>query len=382
MSTFICLLSFFTLAKRTLSTRALIAMSATLGVALAAAVATKVNGALLFILIPLIISLKGLSRRSRVTSILIASLSCLVVYFGIWRVHFILGERRIEGLPDSGYFSLDQEVRAIVDANQQTQLSNFPRLWWENGFVYISRYADGVPKLDLSKSDENGSPAFFWPFGARAIQYRWEAAPQNSVKYLFLVANPFSWSIVLGSVILCGSLLIARLVFPSSVKLKAPFAIFVLTTLYVGYLFGMSQITRVMYLYHYFMALLFGFLLTGLAINEVDAIGPCHITARRKTALVTLGILGTLFTFLWYSPLTYYKPLTDSQLRSRAILSLWDLTCAGCPRTNKLVLPPTPTILSVRFGINELAPEEIVQDWGQPRIGESAIGRSCRQVTE
>jgi hypothetical protein len=368
-------LSFFTLAKRTLSPVASLWTSAALGISLAAALATKVTGALLFILLPLILALKKLPLKVRITSIVVASLSCLVLYFGIWRVHFLLGEHRIPELPDKGYFSLAQDVKTIVDTNQQTTLSSFPRMWWENAVVYISRYADGVPKLDLSKSDENGSPVFFWPFGARAIQYRWEAAPHNSVRYLFLVSNPFSWTLVLGSIALCGALLTARLVFPSSVKLKNPLALLVLATLYFGYLIGVGQISRVMYLYHYFMPLIFGFLLAGLTINEVDTIGSFTLTARRKTALAGLGILGTFLTFLWYSPLTYYKPLTDHQVRSRAIVSLWDLTCAGCPRTNKLAQPPTPTLLTVRFGISELAPEELQQDWGQPQIGVSATGQ-------
>jgi dolichyl-phosphate-mannose-protein mannosyltransferase len=371
----LALLAFFTLAKRKLSNRTVKVVSGVLGLALAAVVATKVNGTLLVVLVPLIFVLTRLSVKVRASSILIASLSFLCVYFSIWRVHFMLGERRLEQLPDSGYFSLDPEVKAIIDASQQTHLAALPRLWWENGIAYVSRYADGVPKLDLSKNDENGSPVFIWPIGARAIQYRWEAAPQNSVKYLFLVSNPVGWALALGGVILCGALLIAQLVFPSSVRLKAPVALWVLVGLYCGYLFGMSQITRVLYLYHYLMALLFGFLLAGLAFTEVDHVGAMEVTRRRKNGLAALCICGAFISFLWYSPLTYYKPLTDHQLRSRSILSIWDLTCAGCPRTNKLVQLPAPTVLSVRFGISELAPEEIEQDWGQPQIGVSATGR-------
>ncbi len=371
----LALLAFFTLVRRKLANRAVAVISGTLGLALAAVVGTKVNGTLLLALVPLILVLKNLSFKARASSILIASLSFLCVYAGIWRVHFMLGERRLEQLPDSGYFSLDPKVKAIIDAGQQTHLAALPRLWWENGIAYVSRYADGVPKLDLSKNDENGSPVFIWPIGARAIQYRWEAAPQNSVKYLFLVSNPVGWALALGGVILCGSLLIAQLVFPSSVKLKSPFALWILVGLYCGYLFGMSQITRVLYLYHYFVALLFGFLLAGLALIEVDHVGAIEITRRRKNGLAALCICGAFMSFLWYSPLTYYKPLTDHQMRSRSILSIWDLTCAGCPRTNKLVQLTAPTVLSVRFGISDLAPEEIQQDWGQPQIGVSATGR-------
>jgi dolichyl-phosphate-mannose-protein mannosyltransferase len=371
----LALLAFFTLAKRKLSRPILLSVSGLLGLAIAAVIATKVNGLLLILLLPLIFVLNNLSAKTRTLSLLVASISCLCVYFGIWRIHFMLGERRLEQLSDSGYFSMAPDVRAIIDAHQQTHLAALPRLWWENGVTYVSRYADGVPKLDLSKNDENGSPPFIWPFGARTIQYRWEAAPQNSVKYLFLVSNPFGWALALGGVILSGCLLIARLVFPSSVRLKSPLALVVLLGLYCGYLFGMSQISRVLYLYHYFVALIFGFLLIGIAMIEVDHVGPFKITPGRKICSIALCIALTFLSFLWYSPLTYYEPLTDHQVRSRSILSLWDLTCAGCPRTNKLVKTSSPIILSARFGINELPPEDIHQDWGQPQIGLSATGR-------
>lgn len=371
----LALVAFFTLAKRPLRKIYVIVVSAILGVALGATMATKVTSVLLAILLPLVLALRNLSLKTRTMAMFVATLSCVVVYFGVWRAHFLLGERRIEALAESGYFSLSEDVRAIVDSGQQTRLASFPRMWWENGVTYLSRYADGVPKLDLSKGDENGSPMLFWPIGARAIQYRWEAAPKNSARYLFLVSNPFGWGIALGAVVLCVSLIIARGIFPTSVKLKEPLAIGVLMTLYVGYFVGVGQITRVMYLYHYFVPLLCGFLLAGLALNEVDTVGPCLMTQRRKRALVALGALGACVTFLWYSPLTYYNPMTDAELRSRAILSVWDLTCAGCPRTNKLVQPPAPSILTVRFGISELAPEEAQQDWGQPQIGVSAVGR-------
>lgn len=371
----LALLTFFSLAKRSTSGVSLIGTSLVFGAAIAAAVATKVNSAVIFVLVPLLFALRNLPLKSRTLAFGFAGVAFVCVYFGIWRVHFLLGERRIEQLRDNGYFSVAEDIQAIVDANEQTTLGAFPRLWEEGALSFVARYADGVPKLDLSKSDENGSPPFFWPLGARAIQYRWEAAPQNTVKYLYLVSNPWNWSLALAAVVITGMLLIARVFFPASVRLKNPFAIVVCVALYGGYLFGISQISRVMYLYHYFVALLFAYILTGLVINEIDHVGPWAITRRCKMGLVCVLVLGSCFCFGWYSPLTYYKPLTDPQVRSRAILSLWDLTCAGCPRTSRLVQPPTPTVLTVRFAISEVIPESIEQEWGQPRIGVSPTDR-------
>ena len=370
------LLTFFTILQRKSTKATLMVLSAVCGAAIAATIATKVNALLLLILLPLLlIAPRQISLKLRSLSFIIATISLVVVYFGIWRVHFILGERRIEQLPDSGYFSLSPDIRAIVDANQQTTLSAFPRLWRENAVVYLSRYTDGVPTLDLSKADETGSPPYFWPFGARAIQYRWEAAPQNAAKYLYLVSNPMSWAIALIAVGISASLLIVRVFLPTSVRLKNPATLFILLTLYCGYLCGMLQITRVLYLYHYFVALLFAYLLTAAVVDEVDHIGPLTLTAKRKAALACATIVSVFATFVWYSPLTYYKPITDHEFRSRALVNLWDLVCVGCPRTSKIVKPPTPTILTVRFSISGLAPEEMVQDWGTPQNGVSATGK-------
>ena len=372
----LALLSFFTIMKRDLHKGGLMALSLMCGAAIGAAIATKVNALLLVILIPLLaITPRYLSLKLRAFSLVLVTISSLVIYFGVWRVHFLLGERRIEQLADSGYFSLSPEIRSLVDSNQQTTLGALPRLWRENAITFISRYSDGVPRLDLSKADENGSPPYFWPIGARAIQYRWEAAPENAVKYLYLVSNPASWAFVLIAVALSLSLLVARVVFPSTVRLKNVSTIAILVTLYCGYLFGMIQITRVLYLYHYFVGLIFAYLLTAVALAEVGHVGPFELTTRRKTAVALAAIFCSFVSFLWYSPLTYYKPIADHQFRSRALVGLWDLICVGCPRTSRLVKPPTPTILTIRFSISGIAPEEVEQDWGTPQIGVSATGK-------
>jgi dolichyl-phosphate-mannose--protein O-mannosyl transferase len=40
-----------------------------------------------------------------------------------------------------------------------------------------------------------------------------------------------------------------------------------------------------------------------------------------------------LVSYRFYSPLTYYQPLTDEQFRQRMIFPLWDLRCVNCERT-------------------------------------------------
>jgi hypothetical protein len=139
-------------------------------------------------------------------------------------------------------------------------------------------------------------------------------------------------------------------------------------------MFGMLQITRVLYLYHYFVGLIFVYLLSAVALVEVGHVGSFELTTGRKTALALAAILCAFVSFLWYSPLTYYKPIADHQFRSRALVGLWDLICVGCPRTSRIVKPPAPTILTIKFSISGIAPEGVEQDWGTPQIGVSATG--------
>jgi dolichyl-phosphate-mannose-protein mannosyltransferase len=92
-----------------------------------------------------------------------------------------------------------------------------------------------------------------------------------------------------------------------------------------------------MYLYHYFLPLLFSFILLGLGILELRRIGGWLITARARTLLAGCAALAVVASFFFYSPLTYYRPITDADFAKRSILRLWDLHCERCPRTSPLV---------------------------------------------
>ena len=106
-----------------------------------------------------------------------------------------------------------------------------------------------------------------------------------------------------------------------------------------GYMGAISQIDRVMYLYHYFTPLLFSFILFGIVIAELEKIGNFVLTGERKM-LVLMLLAGCIFLgYQIYRPLTYYEPITKMQLERRAFFPLWELSCVNCQKKSLLVVP-------------------------------------------
>jgi dolichyl-phosphate-mannose--protein O-mannosyl transferase len=189
---------------------------------------------------------------------------------------------------------------------------------------YVDR---GKPPLDLCKAGENGSPFFMWPVGARAINYRWETDDQRHFRYLYLQSNPVVWGIGLFSVLAAVALLLGGALAPPRTPLKRRGVLSVFVVMYLAYFVPFVWIHGVMYLYHYFIPLLFSFVICALVADEVQT-----ISGTRKRALAVSAVALVVVSFWFYKPLTYYEPLTDAQLQRRALIRLWDLTCVTCPR--------------------------------------------------
>ena len=209
----------------------------------------------------------------------------------------------------------------------------------------MSNFHQGVPPLNLCKVDENGSPAFFWsrwsrglqqggPLGARAINYRWETQDSGkSYRYLYLQVNPMVWSLGLFGVVSTSGLFFTSCFFPLQKPIKDRFFMLVFLCLYWGYMIGISLLNRVMYLYHYFPALLFSFCLFSLWVKQVKYFGNYFLNRRIKFIALAIISSSVLIAYCFYNPLAYYQPLTDAQFRQRMIFPLWNLRCVKCEPT-------------------------------------------------
>ncbi len=308
------------------------------GVAFACALGTKVVALVLALFIPALI-LRFLPNWKKALLFLVAAgASFTVTYVAIWQTHFTLGTRIVPELADNGYYQASPEYKQILKNRTQGELKSFP-IMLEDSLRFVGHYSKGVPRLDLCKPDENGSPSYFWPFGARTINYRWEKSGENAVRYMYLVSNPVAWGLGFIGVVLSFVLLTSRILGERTEKLQHEF-IFVCTfILYVSYMIAISRLTRVMYLYHYFLPLELSFILFTISFMNVRQLWKFRLSENRRLILMTLLGLSIFAAFQLYRPLSYYEPMTKKQFERLAINPLWEMSCVGCEKKSSIVIP-------------------------------------------
>lgn len=330
--------------------------SALFGAALALGFVTKFQNAIMFLLVPFLLwklwpskaaAVTGKPRRYDILHFLWASAAAFLLFFvGVWQIHFANMVKINPKLNNDGYYRTSKQYRKILDDGRQRSLLSFP-VMLRDSFKYVGEYNKGIPKLDLCKPDENGSPWFLWPVGATTISYRWETpgleegqqTEDQTYRYLYLVSNPVVWFAGLAAVILSVVYLLAPLFSAQKIRQdpEMRFMIIVFTTLYAAYMAAMSFFERVLFLYSYFPPLIFSFILIALIVMELRAVGRFRLVEEHK--MIGVGILAALIfgVHQFFRPLTYYEPLTDRQVARRAWLPIWQLHCVNCGNESPLV---------------------------------------------
>lgn len=324
----------------------------TLGIAFSAAMAIKINSAPHVILIAALL----LRDRKPVWWSVWCILPAVGFYLLVWQLHFFLGTRVVSSLDGQGYFGVHKEFARLIDSGDSRYPQNlFTGL--SESLAFSARYQKGVPKLDHCKAGENGSNPLLWPLGGRTINYRWESSPSTDqsrkdiretpsslpkvkgdldepfpagnasyetsrslTRYLYLVPNPVSWAAGLCSVVLLSFLLLLGLFRRRWQSLSALIGI-VLVNYFAAWLAPLLM-PRVFYLYHYLVPLVCSWLMLGLAVS---------VLPRSIQRILSVMLLPTaIVSYAFFSPLTYYEPLSDEELQSRAWISLWDVRCPNC----------------------------------------------------
>lgn len=336
--TALLILSFFWLYDLPERTGKFLGLSAMFGIALALALTTKVLSLIFILFIPPLLwrMRKNLGRAGAFLGVAFAAF--LLVYCTVWEIHFALGKTINPSLPDAGYYQASPQYKTILATGRTSSPFAFPALL-RDSLKFVSHYNNGAPRLDLCKADENGSPWFFWPLGARTINYRWETPGDGNYRYLYLVPNPAVWWPALLGLVFAGSMLLAHVFFPPKRPLQRPFLIAVFLGMYLCFFIAISQIDRVLYLYHYFLPLQLSFILFALVFAELQTIGKRILSPDARTiGLIVLA--GAIFLgFLAYRPFAYYQPMSDAAVQRRAILPLWELHCVNCSKESLLVVP-------------------------------------------
>lgn len=311
-------------------------LSALFGISFALTLTTKVVGLIFILLVPAAVYRLFPDWRRIVIFLMTFSAAFLLTYATVWQVHFSLASRIVPELSTGGYYHASDEYKAILVNGQNGSLRSFP-IMLRDSLGFVGYYNKGVPRLDLCKPEENGSPFFLWPIGAKTINYRWEQVNDSTFRYLYLVTNPVAWACGLLGVLSAFALLFSSLFL--GMKIKHRFLLLTISSMYGGYMIVIGSLPRVMYLYHYFIPLLLSFILFVLAIDNIRFIGRYAVKESGKLMAATFLSILIFAAFQFYRPLTYYQPITNEAVTLRSLFPLWDLRCVHCERNNPLVVP-------------------------------------------
>lgn len=318
----------------------LILSSFLFGIAFGAVMTTKLVGLIMVLLVPaMMVALYP--QWKKIGLFACAGFAGFILMFsGVWYMHYALGQKIEPRLPNNGYYQASDSYKRYLADGTTASLASFP-VMLKDSMKYVTYYNRGVPRLDLCKPDENGSPFFSWPFGGRSINYRWQEVNSNTHRYLYLQANPVVWLCALIGIIFAAALIIGHMFFGLTKKPKHWYLLLVFFGMYASYMLAISQLNRVMYLYHYFTPLMFSFILFALAYENMEHIGRKIFHEHGKVIGLTVICVLIFVSYQVYRPLSYYEPITKSQVLRRAIFPYWELTCVGCDKVSRLVVPRT-----------------------------------------
>ncbi|OGJ65559.1 hypothetical protein A3A67_00235 [Candidatus Peribacteria bacterium RIFCSPLOWO2_01_FULL_51_18] len=317
------------------------------GASFGLAVTTKVVGLILILLLPAVLWRFFPNYKKIILSVVFFFAGFLLVFVSVWQIHFSRGNKVLPELPDNGYYYYFQDdkqggdkykpIKQILARRENGSLKAFPVMLW-NSLKFVGHYNSGVPRLDLCKSDENGSPAYFWPFGGRTIDYRWEKS-DSQYRYLYLVPNAAAWGLGALALIIGTIAYLGPFFFQTKERLKNYGLLGIFLALYAGYLIAVLQIHRVMYLYHYFVPLIFSYIIFGILIGNLPRIGGFVLSENRRLLLMTFLGLLIFASFQFMRPFTYYEPLNNDQVKARDLFPLWEIKCVECSSNSTLVTP-------------------------------------------
>jgi len=296
----------------------------TLGAACGLAIMVKLN-AVLWTLLGLMLILRRIgmgwhcASRARLlltglrdAAVMISG--CALAIAAVWTIHVAAGPHpALAGSP------ADLKDRPFVSQTYQEYLSHERSL---SPKVVLSVAQDYTRFMwtDLkreAKSDPNGSRPALWPLHIGAINYRWDSDGVRTA-YVQLAGNVVGWLLACIAVVAAVGLLILGWWRPREsshcdrralmVMLLIQYLVFMAVHAYLGTI-------RVMYLYHYFLALVLAFCLIPLVSAEAAARWRA-VRECQELQLAALTVL-LLVSFAFYSPLSFHRPLTHAQCEWR-----------------------------------------------------------------
>jgi dolichyl-phosphate-mannose-protein mannosyltransferase len=297
------------------------------GVACGLAIMVKVNALVLGLLgVMLVVRRIGLQWRSAPRARLIwqgagdgavMAAGCFAVFAAVLTFHVTFNRIPPVAASPAGEKDLSFMSDSYLAYLQHRRPLSLPVLL-AAGEDYVSFMADdfeGVPR-----TDPNGSRPLTWPLHRGTINYRWDSN-DDLTAYVQLTGNIFDWMLALAA--LLGSaawVIVARIRRWPTAHPERRALMTMLLVQYVAFMAVHAYIAqqRVVYLYHYFIALLLTFCLVPLLASEAAEQWPA--LRKRQVPLLGAMVLLSWACFIFYAPLTFHWPLTHAQCEWRNVL--------------------------------------------------------------
>jgi dolichyl-phosphate-mannose--protein O-mannosyl transferase len=171
----------------------------------------------------------------------------------------------------------------------------------------------------IIKTEENGSRAVEWPFMHRIINYRWDF-DGTKTGYIQMIGNPINWGLALVGTLAAMGLSVRRRLFRDTKLEGTDIArlegLLCMYLLYWGFHIWLGT-QRVMYIYHYFIALCLAYFMTALAFKVIMT-RYAHLFKWRLYAQLTIAV-SIAIGFIFYAPLTYHQKLSRQECELRNI---------------------------------------------------------------
>ncbi len=291
-----------------------------LGTLIALSTMVKLNGSIVFLLpFFLIIFEIATLKRIKWRSILLKStyliVGFLIVTSAIFYIHFNLASRIVDGRT----YEIQNSTLNIITNGKERNPLYLPALI--KAYIrYEFNYEKGVPSFKPCSSDETGSLPATWPFGGRSINYKWNVK-NKTVQYLRMQPSLIVWFIVLISIIISTSLIITKALF--DVKIKDDrlfFYMITFTSMYISYMVVMMSITRVLYLGHYLIPIIFGIINASICFSYLKEVRKTRILDLILIMITLLAIINFILTI----PIVYYVPISKAHFEFIKHLTLFN----------------------------------------------------------
>ncbi len=238
--------------------------------------------------------------------ILVGAETALVCYFLVFVIHFAWTPRSGIG---NDFMSAEFQSDLIG-----TRFHNEPQ--WQRPNV-VQKFFELNQKMwayqhTMNQTHPYSSPWFTWPIMYRPI-YFWGETSTEFKERIYLIGNPWLWwsALIALAVFFVGLALKRKRIFVESLTGPAGREL-QLMVIYLANFLPFIVIGRVMFIYHYLVALVVSLMILAVTLEKV----------KNKLWVYAFGV-GGLFFFLYFAPLTYALPLTDNAYKWRLWFPSW-----------------------------------------------------------